>query len=70
MTNKPGHRTTEFAAMALFAVGTLASSIADKLSPKWAAISISVATAAYAISRGLAKVTINYGPTPPPPPTP
>ena len=68
MSNKPGHRTSEFATMLTFAIGTLAASLADKLSPKWAAIAISISTAAFAISRGLAKVTITYGGNPPAPP--
>lgn len=68
MTFKPGYKTSELAAVLLFSVGTLASSLADKLSPKWAAIAISISTAAYAISRGLAKMTVTYGPPPPAPP--
>lgn len=69
MSNKPGYKTSEAAAMVLFVLGTLVSSLADKLTPKWAAIASGVAVGCYAISRGLAKVNVTYG-TPPPPPPP
>lgn len=52
---KPGVKSSEFVAVLIFAIGALASSLADQLQPKWAAIAISVATAAYAVSRGIAK---------------
>lgn len=55
---KPGYKTSEFLAVLLFAIGALASSLADALSPKWAAIAIAVASGAYAVSRGLAKASV------------
>lgn len=71
MNVKPGYKTTEAAAMLLFAIGALASSLADKLSPKWAALATSIAVAAYAVSRGLAKMQVSVTHqivTPPTPP--
>jgi predicted acyltransferase len=56
MTYKPGYRTTEFAVTVLTAVGALAAALAGQLSPRWAAIAAAVSVAAYAISRGLAKL--------------
>jgi Na+/proline symporter len=70
MQPKPGYKTTEAAAMLLFAIGALASSLADKLSPKWAALATAIAVAAYAVSRGLAKLQVNVTQQAPPPPPP
>lgn len=53
---RPGYKTSEFWITALLVVGLVVSSIATPLSPHWAAIGASVSTAAYAISRGLAKL--------------
>lgn len=70
---KPGVKTSEFLAVLLFSIGALASSIADQLAPRYAAIGIGVAAAAYAISRGIAKhgalvgAGLNNAPPPPPP---
>lgn len=72
---KAGVKTSEFLAVLVFAIGTLASSLADKLTPKWAAISTAIAVGAYAVSRGLTKLGANMA-VPPPvsslpsPPTP
>jgi len=53
---KPGYKTSEFWITALSIAGLVASSAASNLSPKYAAIGASVSGAAYAISRGLAKL--------------
>lgn len=53
---KPGYKTSEFYITTLSIVGLVASSAAASLSPKYAAIGVSISTAAYAISRGLAKL--------------
>ena len=53
---KAGWKTTEFWITALAIVGLVVSSVAASLSPKYAAIGASVSAAAYAISRGLAKL--------------
>lgn len=53
---KTGYRTTEFWITLLAIVGLVVSSAATALSPRFAAIGASVAAAAYAISRGLAKL--------------
>lgn len=53
---KSGWKTTEFWVTALSVVGLVASAATTSLSPKWAAIGASVSAAAYAISRGLAKM--------------
>ena len=52
---KPGVKSSEFFAVLVFAIGALASSLADQLQPKWAAIATGIAVAAYAVSRGIAK---------------
>lgn len=52
---KTGWKTTEFWVTALAIVGLVVSSVSTSLNPKWAAIGAAVSTAAYAISRGLAK---------------
>ena len=53
---KTGYKTSEFWVTALSIVGLVVSSAAAGLSPKYAAIGASVSGAAYAISRGLAKL--------------
>jgi hypothetical protein len=53
---KPGWKTSEFWVTALTVAGLVASSIAASLSPRYAAIGAAVSAAAYAISRGLAKL--------------
>jgi len=53
---KPGYRTTEALFTILLAVGVIAASAADWLPPRYAAMASAVATGAYALSRGLAKV--------------
>lgn len=53
---KPGWRTSEFWVTALSIAGLVVSAAATSLSPKYAAIGASVSAAAYAISRGLAKL--------------
>lgn len=53
---KAGWKTTEFWVTALSIAGLVVSSASAGLSPKYAAIGASVSAAAYAISRGLAKL--------------
>lgn len=53
---KAGYKTTEFWITMLSIVGLVASSVAASLSPRYAAIGVAISTAAYAISRGLAKL--------------
>ena len=53
---KAGWKTTEFWVTAFSIAGLVVSSAASTLSPKYAAIGASVSAAAYAISRGLAKL--------------
>lgn len=53
---KVGWKTTEFWITALSIVGVVIGTAATSLSPKYGAIAISISTAAYAISRGLAKM--------------
>jgi hypothetical protein len=60
---KPGYKTTEFWVAVLVAVGSLIAALADQLPPKYAALASAVSGAAYALSRGLAKV---YPPKPGP----
>lgn len=50
-----GYKTTEFWVTIAFAVGTVAAALTDQLTPRYAAIAASVAVAAFALSRGLAK---------------
>lgn len=61
---KPGQRTTEFWVTLATVIGILAASLADALSPRYAAIATSVSVAAYAISRGLAKISVPVPPAP------
>lgn len=58
---KPGQKTTEFLITVSFVIGLVAFSVADKLPPRYAAIASAISVAAYAVSRGLAKV---YPPKP------
>lgn len=53
---KAGYKTTEFWITLLSIIGLVTSSAAASLSPKYAAIGVAISTAAYAISRGLAKL--------------
>lgn len=53
---KPGWKTSEFWVTVTAVVGLVVSSAAASLSPKYAAIGAAISTAAYAISRGLAKL--------------
>jgi len=53
---KPGYKTSEFWITALIVAGLVISAATTPLSPKWAAIGASASGAAYAISRGLAKL--------------
>lgn len=51
-----GLRSTELWLTVATNVALTASALAGALPPKWAAVSASVASAAYAVSRGIAKV--------------
>jgi len=53
---KPGYKTSEFWITTLSILGLVASSAATSLSPKYAAIGVAISGAAYALSRGLAKL--------------
>lgn len=53
---KPGYRTTELAIIVATEVGLVASSAADWLPPRYAAIGSAIAASAYALARGLAKL--------------
>jgi len=54
---KPGYKTTELWLAVLTNVGLVAAAAAEWLPPRYAAIGSAVATAAYALARGLAKQT-------------
>lgn len=56
VTLKPGYKTTELLVTLLVIVGQLVAALDSHLSPHWAAIGSTVAAAAYAASRGLAKL--------------
>lgn len=58
---KPGYKTTEFLVVLLTDIGVVTASITGNLSPKYAALAASISVAAYALSRGLAKL---YPPKP------
>lgn len=58
---KPGLRTTELLVTVATAVGAVAAALEGSLPPKWAAITAAISTAAYAVSRGLAKVGSGTG---------
>ena len=53
---KPGWKTTEFWASLALGVAVVIESVEGSLPEKYAAIAASVVAAAYAISRGLAKL--------------
>lgn len=53
---KPGYQTTELWVVILTNIGLVVSASADWLPPRYAAIGSAVATAAYAIARGLSKL--------------
>lgn len=53
---KSGWKTSEFWVTVFAIVGLVVSSAAASLSPRYAAIGAAVSTAAYAVSRGLAKL--------------
>lgn len=53
---KAGYKTTEFWITLCSIIGLVASSAAASLSPRYAAIGVAISTAAYALSRGLAKL--------------
>lgn len=67
---KPGYRTTEFLAVVLVAIGSLAAALASELTPRWAAIASAISVGAYAVGRGIAKAGATLGtvPTAPVPP--
>lgn len=60
---KPGYKTTEFWVWVLVSFGAVVAASASWLPPRYAAIAATVSGAAYALSRGLAKV---YPPKPGP----
>lgn len=53
---KPGLQTTELWVTVAADVGLLIAALADALPPRYAAIAVAVSNAAYAVSRGLAKL--------------
>lgn len=53
---RPGWKTTEFWITLTSILGLVASSVAFSLTPRYAAIGAGISGAAYAISRGLAKM--------------
>lgn len=53
---KAGWKTTEFWITALSIAGLVVSSATASLSPRYAAVGATISGAAYAISRGLAKL--------------
>jgi hypothetical protein len=55
---KVGWKTTEFWATVLVIVGSTVTAISGNLPDKYSALASAIATAAYAISRGLAKLHI------------
>jgi len=57
MPYKPGYKTTEFIITVLTAVGLITASSASWLPPRFAAIGTAISVGAYAIARGLAKVS-------------
>ena len=69
---KPGYKTTELWLVVLTNVGLVAAAAAEWLPPRYAAIVSGVATAAYALARGLAKQTVPAAvvPVQPAPPAP
>ena len=70
-TLKPGYQTTEFWIVVLTNVAAVVAASASWLPPKWAAGTAAVASAAYAIARGLSKLNPpKDGPPTVPPATP
>jgi hypothetical protein len=67
---KPGYKTTEFWVSALTAVGLLVAAASTSLPPRYAAIGAAVSSSAYAISRGIAKISASWGTLTPPPEPP
>lgn len=61
---KPGQRTTEFWVTLATVIGVVTAALADALSPRYAAIASAVSVSAYAISRGLAKISVPVPPAP------
>lgn len=66
MPFKPGYKTTEFLITVATTIGLILASSASWLPAKYAALGSAVSVGAYAIARGLAKITIP--PVPPAPP--
>jgi len=66
---KPGYKTTEFLITLLTDVGLIVSAAAGVLPHRYAAIGAVVAQAAYAIARGLAKLSPPVVAPPAAPPT-
>jgi hypothetical protein len=58
LETKPGFKTTEFIGYVVTLVTIFASALGEALPPKWAALAGAIATAGYAIARGLAKLGI------------
>lgn len=56
---KAGWKTTEFWATVAVDVGSVAAAAAGVLPAKYASVATAVATAAYAVARGLAKATVS-----------
>ena len=54
---KPGYKTTEFLVTVATAAGLIAASSASWLPPRYAALGTAISVGAYAIARGLAKIT-------------
>ena len=55
-TLKPGYKTTELLVTILTNIGLVLAASASWLPPRYAAIGSALSTAAYALSRGLAKL--------------
>lgn len=55
---KPGYKTTEFWVTTLATVGAVVAAAADWVPARYAAFVAAVAQGAYALSRGLAKLTL------------
>lgn len=60
---RPGWKTSEFWVTALSILGLVISSMASVLSPRYAALGAALSAAAYAVSRGLAKMFSQKPPT-------
>lgn len=75
MPVKPGYQTTELLVTLLVIVGQLVAALTSNLRPEWAAFGTAISSAAYALSRGVAKkpavvTTATTTPVVVPPPTP